>query len=88
MIKMCRDLMLIFSITSICAATFAYAGKVDDIQAACKKKKVDLASEEALRAVKDIFLSCTPGQEVKIVAANGECSIPCLKSDSGSIVGK
>lgn len=71
----------------ICSFGFggvAHAGKVEDVQAAMKKScGKDVANADALRLVKALFLSCTPGQKVD---ADG-CQVDCLKDNAGAVVG-
>ena len=64
----------------------AFAGKVEDVQAAVKKScSKDVASDEALRLVKNLYLSCTPGAQVEL---DGGCKVPCLKDNAGAVVGQ
>jgi hypothetical protein len=63
----------------------AHAGKVESVQEAVKKAcGKDVASDEALRLVKNLFLSCTPGTKVDIDG----CQVACLKENSGAVVGQ
>lgn len=60
-------------------------GKVEQVQAAVKKAcSKDLANDEALRQVKNLFLSCVPGDKVDVDG----CKVPCLKENSGAVVGQ
>lgn len=64
----------------------ALAGKVEDVQAAVKKScSKDVASDEALRMVKNLYLSCTPGSTVEL---DGGCKVPCLKDNAGAVIGQ
>lgn len=59
--------------------------KVEAVQTAVKKAcSKDMASDEALRQVKNLFLSCVPGDKVDVDG----CKVPCLKENSGAVVGK
>lgn len=64
----------------------ANAGKVEDVQ---KQVKADCGKDvdgtEALRLVKDLFMSCTPGGKTAI---DGCPAVTCLKANSGAEVGK
>lgn len=63
----------------------SFAGKVEDVQAAVKAACAkDLPSADALRLVKDLFLSCTPGTQVDA----GGCQVKCLKENAGAVVGQ
>ena len=67
------------------ATTPAFAGKVEDVQAAVKKAcSKDVTSADALRLVKIVFLNCVPGSKVD---AEG-CQVDCLKENSGAVVGQ
>ncbi|QLY25897.1 hypothetical protein [Bdellovibrio sp. KM01] len=60
-------------------------GKVEQVQNAVKKAcSKDLANDEALRQVKNLFLSCVPGDKVDVDG----CKVPCLKENSGAVVGQ
>lgn len=63
----------------------AFAGKVEDVQAAIKKAcSKDVANADALRLVKVLYLNCVPGQKVD---ADG-CNVDCLKENTGAVVGQ
>lgn len=82
MIKIAR---YAFCILLVMTAQNAFAGKVEDVQAAIKKScSKDVSNADALRLVKQLFLSCTPGQKTD---ADG-CSVDCLKGNAGSVVGQ
>lgn len=73
-----------FLLVASFSGSIAHAGKVEDVQAAVKKAcSKDVASADALRLVKTLFLSCTPGQKVD---ADG-CQVTCLKENTGAVVG-
>lgn len=79
-----KFLIVLSAIAAITLSPAAYAGKVEDVQAAIKKTcGKDVSNADALRLVKAAFLSCTPGQKVD---ADG-CEISCLKENSGAVVG-
>jgi hypothetical protein len=62
------------------------AGKIDDIVAAVKAEcKKDLTKEEAVRAMKSVFVTCTPGGMVDL---DGSCRIKCLKQSGGGVLGE
>ena len=68
-----------------CAGNLAFAGKVEDVQAEVKKSCAkDLPKEDALRLVKNLFLSCVPGDKVDVDG----CKVACLKENSGAVVGQ
>jgi len=80
MVLMMATLSIIFSALS------AHAGKVEDVQAAVKKSCAkDVPGDEALRLVKNLFLSCVPGSKVEL---DGGCKVDCLKENSGAVVGQ
>lgn len=63
----------------------ALAGKVEDVQAAVKSAcSKDVPKEDALRLVKNLFLSCVPGDKVDVDG----CKVSCLKENSGAVVGQ
>lgn len=63
----------------------AHAGKVESVQEAMKKAcSKDVPNDEALRLVKNLFLSCVPGSKVDIDG----CKVDCLKENSGAVVGQ
>ncbi|MFZ3230390.1 MAG: hypothetical protein WA160_09305 [Pseudobdellovibrio sp.] len=65
--------------------SLAHAGKVEDVQGAMKKDcQKDVSSADALRMVKDLFLSCTSGSKIAIEG----CQVTCLKENAGAVVGK
>ena len=72
-------LMLGTSMMVLVWASPAFADKVDDVKKAiaeapgCNNKTV--SNSDALRYVKDLFLKCTPGQEVEVDG----CKVMCLK---------
>lgn len=76
--------------TALIAVAFfsspAFAGKVESVQEAVKKScGKDIPADEALRLVKNLFLSCTPGTKVDL---EGLCPADCLKENSGAVVGQ
>jgi hypothetical protein len=67
-------------------ASPASAGKLEDIIAAVKKEcGKELTREEALRAMKSVFVICTPGE---LVDLDGGCRIKCLKQSDGRVLGQ
>lgn len=68
-----------------CVGNIAFAGKVEDVQAEVKKScSKDIPKEDALRLVKNLFLSCVPGDKVDVDG----CKVTCLKENSGAVVGQ
>lgn len=64
----------------------AHAGKTEDTQAEVKKAcNKDISADEALHLVKQLYLSCTEGTKVEVEAG---CSVNCLKSSGGKVVGQ
>ena len=64
---------------------FAFAGTVEDVQAAVKTACAkDIPGDAALRVVKSLFLSCVPGDKVDVDG----CKVSCLKENSGAVVGQ
>lgn len=62
------------------------AGKVENVQDAMKKQcKKKVSYDEALRLMRSLYLSCIPETKVKISSA---CSVECLKSNSGAVLGR
>lgn len=60
-------------------------GKVEAVQTAVKKAcSKDMPNDEALRQVKNLFLSCVPGDKVDVDG----CKVPCLKENAGAVVGQ
>jgi len=79
-------ILLMASLSIVFLALSAHAGKVEDVQAAVKKScGKDVDSGEALRLVKNLFLSCVPGAKVEL---DGGCKVDCLKENSGAVVGQ
>lgn len=63
----------------------AHAGKVEDVQAAMKKScSKDVPTDEALRLVKNLYLTCDSGSKVDVDG----CKVDCLKESGGAVVGK
>ena len=71
---------------ALAMSSSAQAGKIEAVQDIVKKEcgKV-LASEEALRLVKELFLSCVPSTKVEI---QGLCKVSCLRENAGVVVGQ
>ena len=64
----------------------ASAGKIEDIIAAVKRDcGRDMTKEEAVRAVKSVYVACTPGGMVDL---DGGCRIKCLKQSGGGVLGE
>jgi len=82
-----REIILLAAIINIFLATQpARAGKAEDIQAEVKKVcGKDMSSADALRHVKDLFLGCTEGTKVDVEAG---CTLNCMKSAGGKVVGQ
>lgn len=71
------------ALTTIMMSAPAYAGKVDDVKKAVKDKcGTDIAAAQVLESVIKAY-DCNEGTDVKI----GDCSIKCLKANSGNVVG-
>jgi hypothetical protein len=67
------------------ASPYAHAGKVEDVQTAMKKAcGKDVPNDEALRFVKDLFLSCVAKSKVDIAG----CKVDCLKGAGGAEMGQ
>lgn len=69
----------------ILSGEIAFASKADAVRdafkTACSK---DVPADAALRMVKDLYLSCTPGTKVSLDG----CQVPCLKDNAGAVVGQ
>lgn len=79
-----KKIALIALLCSFYAPT-SWGGKAEEVQESIKKVcGKDIAQDEALRLVKNLFLSCAPGQKVDI---NG-CQVPCMKNNAGAVVGQ
>jgi hypothetical protein len=64
----------------------AAAGKIEDIIAAVKKEcGRDMTKEEAVRGVKSVYVTCTPGGMAEL---EGGCRIKCLKQSGGGVLGE
>lgn len=80
-----RRYLIVTSAVFMLMGSLAYAGKVEDVQGAMKKDcGKDVSNADALRMVKDLFLSCTPNSKVDVEG----CKVSCLKENSGAEVGK
>lgn len=72
------------SLFVVLAGPQAFAGKVEEVQTAVKNAcSKDMDSGAALKKVKDLFLTCVPGSKVDVDG----CAVPCLKQNSGAVVG-
>lgn len=70
----------------LAASPNARAGKVENVQDAMKKQcKQKVSYDEALRLMRSLYLSCIPDTKVKI---SSSCSVECLKSNSGAVLGR
>lgn len=75
---------VVLSLVLAFAGSTAFAGKVEEVQAAVKTScSKDIDQGDALKKVKDLFLTCVPGSKVDVDG----CSVPCLKQNSGAVVG-
>lgn len=66
--------------------SLAKATKVEEVQGAFKSAPgcgKDIASDVALRLVKDLFMSCTPDSDVDVEG----CKVKCLKKNEGKVTG-
>lgn len=80
-----KTIMVMAALPIMLAGQMAFAGKVEDVQAEVKKAcGKDLPKEDALRMVKNLFLSCVPGDKVDVDG----CKVSCLKENSGAVVGQ
>lgn len=80
-----RRFFLVTSASLLLMGSLAHAGKVEDVQGQMKKDcSKDVSSADALRLVKDLFLSCTPNTKVAVEG----CQVSCLKENAGAVVGK
>lgn len=81
-----KSLLITMISSSLFLAGNAWAGKPEDIQAEVKKTcGKDISSEEALRLVKQLYLSCVEGTKVEV---NSGCSVNCMKSAGGKVIGQ
>ena len=79
-----KKIGMLLSLTVALAGSQAFAGKIEDVQAAVKKAcSKDMEQADALKKVKDLFLTCVPGSKVDVDG----CAVPCLKENSGAVVG-
>ncbi len=75
---------------SLCLVLVAFAlpsmaGKVEEAQKVVKDTCAkDIDKDTAVRLVKELFLSCSPGSKVDVQG----CSVPCQKSTSGAVIGQ
>ncbi len=81
-----RKFIVVVTLPIIFFGLFAQAqSKVEAVQKevtkACGK---ELGKDEALRMVKNLFLSCVPGDKVDVEG----CKVNCLKENSGAVVGQ
>lgn len=76
---------IVIVLTVLLAGLSAEAGKVENVQEEVKKScGKDITSDEALKMVKSMYLSCTPGTKVDTDLG---CKVQCLKENSGAVVG-
>jgi hypothetical protein len=80
MIKTITALIAVIALTGP-----AHAGKVESVQEAIKKScSKDVPADEALRLVKNLYLSCAPDTKVDVDG----CQVDCLKKNEGAVVGQ
>lgn len=80
-----RIIMATLFLPVLLAGPSAFAGKVEDVQAEVKKScGKDVEKDQALRLVKNLFLSCVPGDKVDVEG----CKVNCLKENAGAVVGQ
>lgn len=80
-----KTTMMMAILPIMLSGKMAFAGKVEDVQTEVKKAcGKDLPKEDALRLVKNLFLSCVPGDKVDVDG----CKVSCLKENSGAVVGQ
>ena len=72
------------ALCTLFSGSLAFAGKVESVQEAVKKAcSKDIPSDAALKLVKNLFLSCVPGDKVDVDG----CKVACLKENSGAVMG-
>ena len=75
----------LFILLSALSAQPSWAGKIEDVQAAVKAQcGKELDNSTILRLVKELFITCAAGQKVE---AEG-CTLNCLKTNNGAVVGQ
>jgi 20S proteasome alpha/beta subunit len=80
-----KQMVVVVAVALSCVGNYAFAGKVEDVMAEVKKScSKDIPKEDALRLVKNLFLSCVPGDKVDVDG----CKVACLKENSGAVVGQ
>ena len=73
-----KALVLVAAILSFSQVSFA--GKSDDIVAACGGK---VTKKQAAKMIKDVYLRCNPGTKVK----SQGCELDCKKGNAGAKIG-
>lgn len=65
---------------------FAFAGVADTIRRELMEKcNLTLTSEQVLPTVQKMYMTCTPGQDVRI---NEACIVSCMKKNTSNVIGK
>lgn len=81
-----RAFILLVSSFFCLTSSFAHAGKVEIVQRTVKVQcGQDLATEEALQLVKELYLNCVPDTKIEV---NEKCSVVCLRENIGVVVGR
>ena len=63
-----------------------HAGIIESVQGIIKNKCAkELASDEALRLVKVLYLNCVPKTKVEVFDS---CMVECLRENTGGLVGQ
>lgn len=81
-----RSLKILLACCLAVLAIPVSAGKIEDIIAAVKSEcGKEMTKEEAIRSVKSVYVTCTPGDTVDL----GEgCRIKCKKQSGGGVLGQ
>lgn len=75
---------LLFFLTFGCSQ-LVLAGKLESVQKVVKEQcQRDLSAHEALKKIRDLYLTCVPGTKVSV----DDCKINCLRENSGVIMGR
>lgn len=70
---------------AIGCSSLAIAGKLENVQKVVKEQcHLEIPADEALKKVRDLYLTCVPGTKVSF----DECKINCLRENAGVVMGQ
>jgi hypothetical protein len=83
---MTRPRKILLACILVVVALPASAGRIEDIIASVKAEcRKDITSEEAVRHVKTVYVSCIPGGTADL---GDGCQIKCKRQSGGGVLGR